>query len=327
MSLRHLSNPIVRAPFAGSLAPELDAQADGGGMARQATIKTAVHCSGIGLHCGRSVAMSLFPAAAGHGIRFRRTDVGGRDGEVPARWDLVADTNHCTQLRNDDGIGVSTVEHLMAALVGAGIDNVLVVLDGPEVPAMDGSSAPFTFLLDCAGRAVLDAPRPAIEILAPVAVANGDRRATLEPAARFELTVEIDFAAQAIRRQRCHFVLADGSFRTEIARARTFGMLAEVDGLRAAGLALGGSLDNAIVVDGDQVLNAGGLRFEDEFVRHKALDCIGDLALAGAPILGHFRGLRTGHALNNRLLRALFAAPHAWRWTDEAPALPLAKIA
>jgi UDP-3-O-[3-hydroxymyristoyl] N-acetylglucosamine deacetylase len=276
---------------------------------RQRTLKSPVRCTGIGLHSGVPVNLALFPASVDHGVVFQRTDVESGDVLVPARWSTVVETFHCTAIANEAGVTVSTIEHLMAALAGMGIDNVLVTLDGPEVPIMDGSSAPFVFLVECAGTVEQPAARRAIRVQRPVSVADKGRVASLSPADTFRIDLEIDFGGTAVARQEFQFHDVNGSFKADIARARTFGFLHEVDSLRAAGLALGGSLDNAVVVSGDRVLNEGGLRYGDEFVRHKVLDCIGDLALAGAPILGHFQGVRTGHAMNNLLLRELFSNP------------------
>ena len=293
------------------------------GQSRQHTLNSPVHCSGVGLHGGAPVAMTLHPAPADHGIVFRRTDTGAADPLVPALWDRVVETRHCTVIGNRAGVTVATVEHLMAAFAGAGIDNVLVTLDGPEVPIMDGSAAPFMFLIECAGLAAQDAPRRAIKIVKPMMIADGGRIAALSPATRFSVSFEIDFESAAVARQECFFQITDGTFKAEISRARTFGFLHEVDEMRAAGLALGGSLDNAVVIAGSRVLNADGLRYDNEFVRHKVLDCIGDLYLAGAPLLGHFRGVRTGHRFNHLLLKALMGDRQAWTWID----LPVPEIA
>jgi UDP-3-O-[3-hydroxymyristoyl] N-acetylglucosamine deacetylase len=283
---------------------------------RQHTLKAPVHCTGIGLHSGANVAMSLFPAPPDHGIVFRRTDIHDRDANVPALWHQVIETNHCTVLGNEAGTTVSTVEHLMATLAGLGVDNALVTLDGPEVPIMDGSAAPFVFLLECAGLAEQNAPRRAIRIRQPVLVVDNGRVAAASPSDSFSISVEIDFEATIVARQECFFRVADGTFKAEIARARTFGFMHEVDELRAAGLARGGSLENAVMVADDQILNEGGLRYDNEFVRHKVLDCIGDMYLAGSPILGHIHGVRSGHAFNNRLLRAIFADPENWELVE-----------
>ncbi|MBV9522456.1 MAG: UDP-3-O-[3-hydroxymyristoyl] N-acetylglucosamine deacetylase, partial [Alphaproteobacteria bacterium] len=221
----------------------------------------------------------------------------------------------CTTLTNGEGIAVGTVEHLMAAFAGAEIDNVIVEIDGPEVPIMDGSAAPFLFLIECAGLNEQDAVRRAIKILRPVRAGDDARSAALLPDHGFSMSFEIDFASKAVSRQDISLVLDGDSFKAELARARTFGFLDDLDRMRAAGLARGGSLDNAIVVKGDAILNEGGLRYADEFVRHKLLDALGDLYLAGCPMIGHFRGLRSGHSLNRQLLEALFADPSAWCFT------------
>ena len=217
-------------------------------------------------------------------------------------------------------IKVGTVEHLLAAIAGCHIDNLAIELNGPEVPIMDGSSAPFVFLIDCAGVAEQRATRRAIQILKQVAVGDHDAMASLAPSHGFSVSFEIDFEAAAIARQEYFISLDNGAFKSEISRARTFGFAEDVNKLRAAGLALGGSLDNAVVVDGDRIMNPDGLRYENEFVRHKVLDAVGDLALAGSPFLGHFHGFRSGHGMHNKLLRALFADREAWRTVplDEA---------
>lgn len=288
---------------------------------RQRTLKTAIGCTGIGLHSGAKVSMMLHPAEADFGIQFKRTDIAGRGAIVPALWSNVGDTRMNTCLTNEDGVIVGTVEHLMSALAGSGIDNCLIEISGPEVPVMDGSAAPFLFLIECAGTVEQDAPRRAIRVLKRVTVTDGEKVASLAPANGFSLRFEIDFASQAIARQEFTVALSRGSFKSEISRARTFGFEQEVAMLRAHGLARGGSLDNAVVIDstGTKVLNDDGLRYGDEFVRHKILDAVGDLSLAGAPILGAFHGVRSGHALNNQLLRALFADQTAWAYTTIAP--------
>ncbi|HJS31980.1 MAG TPA: UDP-3-O-acyl-N-acetylglucosamine deacetylase [Alphaproteobacteria bacterium] len=289
---------------------------------RQKTIKTAISCTGAGLHSGVKVTMTLQPAPAGTGIVFRRTDLlrmtRGRPtaADIKADYRHVVDTRLCTMLGNAAGATVGTVEHLMAALYGAEIDNLVIEINGPEAPVMDGSAAPFLFLIDCAGVVEQDAPRRAIEILQRVTVDDGKRRLEFLPGAGFAIDFEIDFESTAIRRQSCFVPLSSESFRAEVARARTFGFLHEVKQLRAAGLARGGSLDNAVVVSGDRVLNKEGLRYDDEFVRHKILDCVGDLYLAGAPIVGQINALRSGHKHNNQALHTLFGRRQAWRYID-----------
>lgn len=286
-------------------------------VTRQQTIANAICCAGTGLHSGRRVNVGLHPAACGTGIVFRRTDLGPEIAalDIPARFDAVVDTRLCTVLAApaQPEIAVGTVEHLMAALSAIGIENLIVEVDGPELPVLDGSAEPWLFLLDCAGTVTLDSPRVEIEILRPVRVEEGEAFVELRPgsADRLELSLAIDFDAKAIGRQSLSLALCGDAFR-EIARARTFTLAHEIAGLRAAGLAQGGTLDNAVVVDGESVLNPTGLRMEDEFVRHKLLDAVGDLALGGS-LRGRFIGYRSGHALNNRALHALFADPANWR--------------
>ena len=294
-------------------------QADGrlvDSWARQHTLKAAIGCVGTGLHSGRRARLMLRPAPAGHGIVFRRTDL-GRD--IPARFDHVADLRLATTLAlpGDSAARVGTVEHLLAALAGLGIDNALVEVDGPELPILDGSAAPFVFLIDCAGIAAQDAPRRVLRVRRPVRVSDGEGYVELRPGAGpgLDMRLSIDFAAPAIGRQAISLLLSPESFRADLAAARTFALAGEIDQLRAAGLAQGGSLDNAVVVDGEKVLNPGGLRMDGEFVRHKLLDAVGDLALAGVALEGRFIDHRSGHALNNRLLHALFANRAAWRET------------
>ncbi|MDE2574362.1 MAG: UDP-3-O-acyl-N-acetylglucosamine deacetylase [Rhodospirillales bacterium] len=278
----------------------------------QRTLKASIGCVGIGLHSGRKIALTLHPAPIGSGIVFRRSDMGV---EIPARFDHVVETRLCTVLARPDRpeARIATVEHVMAALAGCGISNAVVEIDGPEVPILDGSAASFVFLIDCAGILVQDAAAPVIEILRPVRVTQGDAMVELRPAPfGFDMALSIDFAAAAIGRQALSLRLSAESFRGELARARTFTLASEIASLRAAGLALGGSLENAVVVDEARVLNPAGLRMPDEFVRHKLLDAVGDLALAGAQLRGRFIGHRAGHALNNQLLRALFADDANW---------------
>lgn len=290
----------------------------GEGKILQRTLKTPISCSGIGLHSGEKVTITLSPAEPDTGVVFRRTDLAAGGVKIPASWRHVTDTCMCTTL-GVEGPGkvgrvrVGTVEHLLAAVAGCHIDNLAIELNGPEVPIMDGSSAPFVFLVDCAGVVEQHAQRRAIQVVKQVAVGNHDAMASLAPSHGFSVSFEIDFEAAAIARQEYFVSLDNGAFKSEIARARTFGFAEDVKKLHAAGLALGGSLDNAVVVDGDRIMNPDGLRYENEFVRHKVLDAVGDLALAGAPILGHFHGFRSGHGMHNKLLRALFADREAWR--------------
>lgn len=280
----------------------------------QITIRTPVAFTGIGLHSGRPARMILRPAPVGHGIVFRRSDVGTGTALIPARWDLVNQSPLCTLMENDDGVTVSTVEHIMAALAGCGIHNAMIEIDGPEVPIMDGSASHFVAKILGRGLQKQDAPVRAIEVLEPVQVTRGDAWARLDPGAALTIDFQIEFADRAIGHQRKVLNMSNGSFVRELCDSRTFCRQADVDTMRAQGLALGGTLENAVVVDGDTVLSPGGLRHRDEAVRHKMLDALGDLALAGAPLFAGYTGHRAGHAVTNDLLRALFAAPHAWRW-------------
>jgi UDP-3-O-[3-hydroxymyristoyl] N-acetylglucosamine deacetylase len=286
----------------------------------QRTLKSAISCVGVGLHSGQRVNLTLLPAEAGTGIVFRRTDL---NLDIPARWDMVADTRLCTlvALPGHPEARVGTIEHLMAALTATGVDNAIVALDGPEVPVFDGSAAPFIFLIDCAGVQSQSAPRPVIEVLRTVRVEEGEAFAELRPCAYgLDLALSIDFAAPAIGRQALTVTLSDQNFRAELANARTFTQRHEIEAMQAAGLARGGSLANAVVVDGHRVMNPEGLRTPDEFVRHKLLDAVGDLALAGGKLHARFVAHRCGHTLNNRLLHALFADSTAWRLISAEPA-------
>jgi UDP-3-O-[3-hydroxymyristoyl] N-acetylglucosamine deacetylase len=256
--------------------------------------------------------MTLYPAAVDSGIVFRRSDVGA---EIRADWRNSVESALSTVLLNSEGVHVATVEHLLAALAGNRIDNAVIELDGPEVPIMDGSAAPFVRLIEGAGTAIQDAPRRAIRIVKPIEVAESGASAALSPDTEFSMSFEIDFDNPLIRHQHIAISVDRDAFNAELAPARTFGLLDDWPRLKAAGLARGGSLDNAVVVSGDRVLNAGGLRFADEFVRHKLVDAIGDLFLAGGAIIGHFRGSRSGHALTRRLLATVFADPEAWCYT------------
>ena len=282
----------------------------------QRTLKKPVYCDGVGLHSGASVRLSLKPAPSGTGIVFERTDVEADQSLIQARWDQVVDTRLCTVIANEHGVRVGTVEHLMAALAGCGVDNVIVEISGSEVPVMDGSSGPFVKLIECAGIVDQDQPRRVIRILKTIEVEDGSALASLSPASSFSLDFQVHFEGTAISQQRLRVGMKNGSFCKELARARTFGFLNEVKALQAAGLGKGGSLGNAIVVDGHKILNKDGLRFEDEFVRHKMLDAVGDLFLAGGVIIGKFSGNRSGHTLNNALLRALFADDDAWCYDE-----------
>ena len=291
-------------------------------MTAQQTLKRSVSCTGIGLHSGRSVTLRLRPAPAHHGIRFRRLDLDGL--EVPASAARVAGIDYATGLAQD-AASVDTVEHLLAALVGLGIDNVIVELNQAEVPIMDGSAASFVYLIHEAGVRRLKARRRFLRVARPISLSCGDKSIALYPADDFRVTYSISFDHPLLRRQTRSQCVTEESFIDEIAPARTFGFLKEVEQLRQRGLALGGSLDNAIVLGETGVLNSS-LRFEDEFVRHKILDVIGDLALVGHPLFGHLVAHRGGHALHVAFARKILDETDAW-YLDDAPDTPLVETA
>ena len=294
-------------------------------MLKQRTLKTLIKASGVGLHTGQKVRMSLRPAPPDTGIVFRRIDLPS-PVDIPARAELVGDARLASTLIKD-GAKVHTVEHLMSALSGLGIDNAFVDLDSPELPILDGSASPFALLLQQAGLEEQGAPKRFLRVRKTVEVKDGDKWARLEPYEGFRLSFSIDFRHPAIERttQSVSVDFAETSYLKEIARARTFGFMHEVEDLKGSGLALGGGLDNAVVLDDQGVLNADGLRFADEFIRHKLLDAIGDLYLIGRPLLGAFTAHKSGHALNNKLARAALADPTAletvvFERAEEAPA-------
>jgi UDP-3-O-[3-hydroxymyristoyl] N-acetylglucosamine deacetylase len=279
----------------------------------QHTVRSPALFAGVGVHTGVYARVAVRPAPVDSGIVFVRTDVTDRDGRVPVMAQAVCKTQLGTVIGNAAGVTVATIEHLMAAFAMLGIDNALVEVDGPEMPIMDGSSAPFVRVLDRAGLRMQEAARRYIEIVETVEVVDGDKRAALSPADGFEVAFEISFPSAAIGRQAIDLAMDERAFREELADCRTFGFLDEVEALRAQGLARGGSMENVVVIDGDRILNPEGLRRPDEFVRHKALDAIGDLYVLGAPMLGRFEGVLAGHHINNALVRALMARPEAWR--------------
>jgi UDP-3-O-[3-hydroxymyristoyl] N-acetylglucosamine deacetylase len=294
-------------------------------MLRQRTIKAGIKATGIGLHTGRKVTMSLRPAPIDTGIVFRRVDL-ATPADIRANAESVTDTRLCSSLESN-GAKVATVEHLMSALAGLGIDNLYIDLSGPEVPIMDGSAAPFVFLLQSAGLEELNAPKKFFRVRRPVEVRDGDKWARFDPYDGFRLTFSIIFDHPVFDRagQTITVDLAETSYAKEVTRARTFGFVHDVEAMRSAGLALGGSLDNAVVLDEYRVLNTDGLRYADEFVKHKVLDAIGDLYLVGHPLIGAFSAHKSGHALNNQLLRAALADRDAWevvtfRRVEDAPA-------
>ena len=284
-------------------------------FAMQHSLKSKISCCGKGLHSGANVSITLVPAPENTGIIFRQINANKNPVDIAAHVDNVVDDRLCTTLGNSEGNTIATVEHLMAALRGCEIDNLYVEVEGKELPIMDGSSAPFVFLIECAGIVEQNAPRKAIQIIKPISVENEERLVELTPGTGFSVSFEIEFGSNAIGQQCMNIDLVNGTFKGELSRARTFGFIEEVDQLHSMGLALGGSLDNAVVLNGDEVLNEGGLRYKDEFVRHKILDCIGDLYLVGAPIIGHFKGYRSGHALNHSILRSLLSNQDSWNYT------------
>ena len=295
----------------------------------QCTLKSELSFEGIGVHSGAVVRVTLKPADVNTGIVFKRTDVAQdyhdeRDSVVYAHYDNVCDTRLCTKLMNDDGVAITTVEHLMAAFAALGIDNVLVEMNGEEMPIMDGSSEPFITLMEYTGVEPQTAPRRAIRIIKEISV-TGDKgeMVKLSPTDTLNMSIfaRIDFENSVIGTQEMHMDIGKDTFKDQLAKARTFGFMRDIQMLQDAGLARGGSYENAIIVDEDRVLNPTGLRFDDEFVRHKILDAVGDLYMAGAPILGHYHGERLGHAMNNKILQALFADETCYQWVDMDVAL------
>ena len=286
--------------------------------ARQTTLADEISLTGIGVHSGAPVSITLCPADGDTGLRFQICN-GEMDGiEITADQQWVTGVTLCTILGDGNGASVATVEHLLAALRGLGVDNALIEIDSGEVPIMDGSAAPFVEAIDEVGLTELDAPRRYLKVLKPVTVKENDAIGDLTPYNGFHLDIEIDFETPLIGKQTLSMDVNPGSFRRDISRARTFGFMKDVERLWAAGLALGASLENTVAIGDDRIVNREGLRYADEFVRHKALDAVGDLALAGAPILGAYRSRCGGHRLNALVLKALFADPDAWTMV-EAP--------
>lgn len=285
-------------------------------MIRQRTLKSIVQMTGVGLHSGRKVTLTLCPAAANTGVIYRRTDL-NPPVDFPADPKSVRDTMLCTALVNDDGVRISTVEHLNAALSGMGIDNVVIEVDAPEIPIMDGSASPFVYLLQSAGIEELNTAKKFIRIKKPVRIEDGDKWAEISPYNGFRLDFTIDFNHPAIDYddQKLVFDFSSQSFIKDISRARTFGFMRDIEYLQSQNLCLGGSFDCAIVLDDYRILNEDGLRFDNEFVTHKVLDAVGDLYMCGHSILGQISAYKSGHALNNQLLRAVLADQEAWEWT------------
>ncbi len=287
-------------------------------MNAQRTLRRAISCTGIGLHSGNKVTLALKPAPADFGIRFRRTDLGGI--EIPATVQHLAGINYATGLSRDAG-SVETVEHLLAALASLGVDNAIVELTHPEVPIMDGSAAPWVYLVNEAGLKRLAAPRRYLKVLRPISLTRGDKRIAIYPSEHFKVTYSIAFDHPLLRHQSRTMRINEESFVEEIAPARTFGFLKEVEMLRQQGLALGGSLENAIVIGDTGVLN-NALRFDDEFVRHKILDVIGDLALIGRPLIGHVVAHRGGHALHTAFAARVLEETDSWTLVEASAASP-----
>lgn len=281
----------------------------------QTCLKSAVVFNGIGTHSGAPVTMTILPAEADTGIHFIRTDITDKDNIIPALWHYVTDTTMCTKITNEEGVSVSTIEHILAALYACEIDNACIEINGPEVPIMDGSSHDFIAPLLQAERTTLEAPRRQLEILRPIIVRDkADRWVSISPSEHFYIECEFDFNGRAdFSTQLYKGIMTPAHFLNDIAQARTFGFVEDVVQLRSLGLAQGSSLENAIGIQDNRVLNPEGLRFEDEFVRHKVLDVVGDMFTAGMSIKGHIRGARTGHGLSNQLLRAVFSDPKNWR--------------
>jgi UDP-3-O-[3-hydroxymyristoyl] N-acetylglucosamine deacetylase len=279
---------------------------------KQRTLRESIRATGVGLHSGEKVYMTLRPAPANHGLVFRRVDL-EQPVEIPADALLVNETMLGTTLEKD-GVKVATVEHLLSAFAGLGVDNAFIDLSAAEVPIMDGSAAPFVFLLQSAGLEEQNAPKRFIRVKKPIQVEDGDKWARFVPYSGFKVTLEIDFDHPVFHRhmQKISLDFSTTAFLKEISRARTFGFMQDIEYLRTRDLTLGGSLDNAVVMDDYRVLNEDGLRFRDEFVRHKVLDAIGDLYLLGASLLGEFTGFKSGHGLNNALLRAIVADRSSW---------------
>ena len=282
-------------------------------MIFQRTVQKMVKSTGVGLHSGNKVTLCIMPAPVNSGIVLRRTDL-SPVVEIPAKAHLVRETTMCTALVNDEGVRISTIEHLFAALAGLGIDNAVIEVDAPEIPIMDGSASPFVFLLQSAGIKEQTAAKKYIKINKTIRVEDGDKWAELKPFKGFRVDFKIDFNHPEISRSQQHMIMdfSTSAFVKDISRARTFGFMRDIEYLRANNLALGGSMENAVVLDEYRVLNPDGLRYEDEFVKHKILDAFGDLYVAGHAIVGEFCAFKTGHALNNQLVRALLAQQEAW---------------
>lgn len=293
----------------------------------QRTLQKDIAITGIGLHSGGPVHMSLRPAPEDHGVVFKRVDQQEGTNLIPALYNCVVDTRLCTLIANEHGARVGTIEHLMAAIRACNIDNILIEIDAAEVPIMDGSSKEFVAAIESAGLKEQSKARQAIKILKQVRVTDGDKEVILSPSDTPIYAGYIEFAHPKIGRQDYELKLVNGNFKHDVADCRTFGFLKEVEMMQAAGLGIGGSLDNAVVLDEESVMNPGGLRCNDEFIRHKILDAVGDLHLAGAPILGSYYGIKAGHAMNNAILHALFADRTSYAFVPMDDALFMAPAA
>lgn len=285
-------------------------------MKLQKTLRQDVVINGIGLHSGSETVMRVRPSGPNTGIIFVRTDVTDRNNKIVAMWDAVVDTRLCTVIGNDAGVTVGTIEHVMAALSGMEISNAIIELDSPEVPILDGSSEIFIQAFEEVGLMMQGMPARAIKVLREVSVKDGDKVVSFSPSDEMIFEGEIDFAHQSIGRQSYRMTASAGAFQQELSNARTFGFVEEVNALRKMGLCLGGSTDNAIVLDQDKILNVEGLRSENEFIRHKLLDAIGDIYLAGMQVMGHYHGYKGGHTMNNALLHELFSDEKNWCYVD-----------
>ena len=284
----------------------------------QRTIKHSVSCFGVGIHSGKPTSLTMYPAAENSGIVFVRTDIKNKLNKIRALYNSVSKTTLGTTISNEEGTEITIIEHLMAALWGCKIDNVVIEVDGPEIPIMDGSSESFVFLVECAGVKKQSAKRKCIEILETISVKNGDSIIELSPSKYLSIETGIEFQDKIISSQKYNFSEKNKSFKHDISRARTFGYEHEGEMLKKMGLAKGASLENAIVIGKDKILNKDGLRYKDEFVRHKTLDLIGDFYLAGMPIKAHVKSYKPGHTINNKMLRKLFATPKSYRIIESA---------
>ncbi len=279
----------------------------------QKTINNSISCNSVGLHSGCNVNIKIHPAPINTGIIFRRTDLEFGKNEIKAEFKNVTTTNLGTSIANEFGASISTIEHLMASIWGCGLDNLIIEIDNIEVPIMDGSSEPFVFLIECAGITPQNENRKVIEILEKICIEDGNKFIEVEPAKEFGIDLNIDFNHPQIKINNLNFNSNLHSFKNDICRARTFCFKHEIEQMHKLGLAKGGSLDNSIVIDHDKILNDEALRYKDEFIRHKTLDFIGDLFLAGHYIIGHFKGYKVGHTINNKFLHYLFSNPQKWR--------------